>query len=63
MLDMVRKFLPVSIAQEITSVQPMPSDLFSKVYEQSKSEEQLIAEGYTPIDPATKLMWTKSNKD
>ena len=50
---------PEEIANEILSVQPMPSDTFKKLYDASKSEEDLLKEGYKPVSSDTRLMWVK----
>lgn len=49
---------PKKLAEEICSVQPMPNDVFSKIYEESKSEKDLLEEGYTPVS-SLGLLWTK----
>lgn len=46
------------IAREIISVQPMDGAL-DGLLKAAKSEEELIAEGYRPVDPQTRLMWIK----
>jgi hypothetical protein len=49
------------IAREIISVQPMDraGAAFMEILQAAKSEEELIAEGYEPVDPQTRLMWIK----
>jgi hypothetical protein len=55
----LRETIPDMIARELASVQPMPSNTFSELYSISKSEKELIEEGYQPVSPDTKLMWVK----
>lgn len=45
----LRKESVNKLAEEIASVQPMPSDLFQRLYEASKSVEELEREGYKPV--------------
>lgn len=53
--------LAEQIAQQLVSVQPMPSDTFKKLYDASKSEEKLRAEGYEPVSQDTRIMWVKKD--
>jgi hypothetical protein len=46
------------LAEELCSVQPMPSDIFKNLYECAKKEEDLIKEGYKPVS-RLRLMWIK----
>jgi hypothetical protein len=46
------------IAEELVSVQPMPSETFADLYSASKSKEELEAEGYEPVSRIG-LMWVK----
>ncbi len=55
---LIRKTIPKLIAEEIVGVQPMNADLKS-IIDLGKSEEELLAEGYEPICPITRLMWVK----
>lgn len=54
-----RESSPVMIANEIANVQPMPADVFNVFRDASMNEADLIAQGYEPIDPTTRLMWVK----
>lgn len=54
----LRKEAAESIAQEIASVQPMP-DALTELFKGSKSETELIEQGYEPVDPVTRLLWRK----
>lgn len=48
------------LAEDICSVQPMPVDSFKRMYENSLSEEELIEQGYEPLDPhGLRLTWVK----
>lgn len=57
-LEVARRTNPQKIAEEITSVQPMNGCL-DAVFKGMRSEEDLIKEGYVPLDPTTKIMWVK----
>lgn len=50
------------LAEELASVQPMPNDAIKGLYELSKSEEELLAEGYKPVS-GLGLMWTKDKEE
>lgn len=52
------KEIVAEIAAEICSVQPMPADIFKKLYEVSKPRDQLEQEGYKPVSQLG-LMWVK----
>lgn len=48
------------LAEDICSVQPMPVDCFKRMCENSLSEEELIEQGYEPLDPhGLRLTWVK----
>ena len=49
------------IAEELCSVQPMPDTLFSDLYREGKSTEELKAEGYEPVSKLG-LMWIKKDE-
>lgn len=53
---------PKKLAEELVSVQPMPNDAIKKLYEASKKEEQLKAEGYKPVS-GLGLMWVKEEQE
>ena len=44
--------------KQLAEVQPMNVDV-SALFKAGKPEAQLIAEGYTPVCPFTRLMWIK----
>ncbi len=46
------------MAKQLAEVQPMNVDV-SALFKAGKTEAQLIAEGYTPVCPFTRLMWIK----
>ena len=46
------------IAEEICSVQPMSNNLIADLIKESKSPEELKAEGYEPVSNLG-LMWIK----
>jgi hypothetical protein len=49
-----------TLAEAICSVQPMPIDCIKRMYENSLSEEELIEQGYEPLDPhGLRLTWVK----
>lgn len=49
---------PNLIAAQLLSVQPMKDDTFSKLLENSRSESELIADGYEPVSNIS-LLWVK----
>jgi hypothetical protein len=55
----LRETIPDMLARNLSSVQPMPANTFLELYSISKSEKELNEEGYQPVSPDTKLMWTK----
>lgn len=57
-----RNFLSQKIAEELNSVQPMPSDAIKNLYEASKNEEELKAEGYEPVSEIG-LVWVNKDKN
>lgn len=59
LLSLLRKTEPNRIAQELVNVQPIDPKFFEMIRAHSMSEEELIENGYEPIDPQTKLMWKK----
>jgi hypothetical protein len=59
----LRRMTPEQMAKEICSVQPIDPKFFNDFMKASKSESELIAEGYEPVCPATRLMWIKKNDD
>jgi 3-methyladenine DNA glycosylase AlkD len=56
----LRKTYMKKIAEEICSVQPMPSDLFENLMKDAKSEEELIKEGYKRVSRLG-LLWIKDD--
>lgn len=63
-IEEIRRTMVDKIAKEILSVQPMWSnpkvvEAFNAIYENAMTEEELIAAGYEPISPDTRLMWRK----
>lgn len=56
-----KMFTAEDIAREIISVQPMDKagEALFALMRAAKSEAELIAEGYEPVDPQTRLMWVK----
>lgn len=47
------------IVNELVGVQSMPSNIFSELTKVSESEKHLIDEGYKPVCPTMRLLWTK----
>lgn len=59
-LQKIRANMAQNIANELCSVQPMPSNLIADAYKAAKSQEQLIAEGYEPVEKSgLSIMWVK----
>ena len=61
-LNMIRKNTPEMIAHDIVTTQAMGPEVgeaFMALYNNSKTEKQLRAEGYKPVCETTKLMWIK----
>jgi len=54
----LRKKLPEEMAKELVGVQPMPSDILEEVLKNTKTENDLIREGYEPVS-RFKLLWIK----
>lgn len=59
MISIIKDVDPNVIAADICSVQPMPSGAIKALFDNAKSEKELIEEGYEPISPDTRLMWRK----
>lgn len=57
-LEHVRGLYPHSIAEQITSVQPMPSDVLSSLIKYAKTDAELIEAGYRPVSEIG-LLWVK----
>jgi hypothetical protein len=53
---------PKKLAEELISVQPMPDNAIKDLYEASKSEEELRAEGYKPVS-GLGLTWIKDDEE
>lgn len=57
---------PDKLARELISVQPMDTpeikEALTSLFTLGKSEKQLIAEGYKPVDEQTRLMWVKKER-
>lgn len=47
------------IINQMVSVQPMDSNLLSDMEASLKSEQELLDQGYHPVDNSTKFMWIK----
>lgn len=54
----MRKTFMDKIASDILSVQPMSPTLLDGVFENAKTRDQLITEGYKPVSQMG-LMWIK----
>lgn len=50
------------MAEDICRVQPMPSDIFSKLMEASTPKSKLIEDGYEPVC-SIGFMWVKKDKN
>lgn len=65
LIKLIRKTVPAQIMKEFTEVQPLTQesvDAWKAMYENSMSEEQLIANGYVPLCPHTRLTWIKKDE-
>ena len=56
------KKLAEEIANQLINVQPMPSDAIKTLYEESKTKEELEAEGFTLVSNIG-LMWIKDEEE
>lgn len=56
------KAITQRMAEDICRVQPMPSDIFSKLMEASTPKSKLIEDGYEPVS-SIGLMWVKKDKN
>lgn len=54
-LKKIRQTLPDQIANDLSSVQPVDFIKSTDV----RSEQELVNDGYEPVDPVTKLIWIK----
>jgi len=54
------KKIPEDLVNDLVNVQPMPSNLIKDLIESGRDESELIAKGYQPVCPTTKLLWVKS---
>lgn len=61
-IALIRKMAPDAIGKELASVQPVPSDIVKEVFDNAMSEEELIANGYEPLCPHTRLTWIKKDE-
>lgn len=60
LLDHFRKVTPTMVATELVSVQPMSNAFFESWDTNAwKTEEELIAQGFEPVCPYSRLMWVK----
>lgn len=58
------KSIAEDIARQLISVQPMDEagKALTELYKQSKSKEELLADGYKPVSNMG-LMWVKENEN
>lgn len=62
-MKIIRNIVPNIIAQSITEVQPMDINIIKHIIENSKTEEELINDGYEPVEKnGHSLMWVKKNE-
>lgn len=61
-IDMVRQILPKMMAQDLAYIKQMPGVIIKEIPEDGMSEEELIEQGFNPIDRHTKLIWIKKNE-
>jgi hypothetical protein len=59
MMAMIRKVHMDALVTDLLSVQPMNGDALQKIFESGSDENDLIAAGYEPVCPHTRLMWIK----
>lgn len=57
-MPVIKGIDPNTLAADICSVQPMPSDAIANLYKEAKSTEELKAEGYEPVS-SLGLLWVK----
>lgn len=62
LIKKIRETIPESIANELLSVQPMPSNAVKELYDNSLSQDQLKEQGYEPVSQLG-LMWVKKDKE
>ena len=55
----LREIVMNQLAADLVSVQPMGNHLLRDIMEHGMSESELLAAGYEPVDPQTRLMWIK----
>src|SRR5271167_427595 len=60
LLALIKKLASQRLAEEICSVQPMPSDLMKRVMDGARDEKWLIENGYEPVSDH-RLMWIKKD--
>jgi hypothetical protein len=61
LFDLVMRNTAATIAQQLVSVQPMPSNTFTDLIISAKTEEELRAAGYEPVSQDTRIMWVKKD--
>lgn len=61
LLQMIGNSIPDQIAKSLVSVQPMNPVGFKEAMDEAMSEDELIANGYEPVCPHTRLMWRKKS--
>lgn len=60
LIEMVRRMIPEQIARGLVGVAPIDGSIIKMMQENASSEEQLVEEGYEPVCPYTRLLWTKT---
>lgn len=55
------KMVVADIVEELVNVQPMDPTIMKRLFEAAdkRSEEEMRADGYEPVDSLTKLLWVK----
>lgn len=61
-LRLIRQTSANVIAESIINVQPMPSSIINELRKVSKTEKELVEDGYEPVS-SIKLMYIKRGND
>ncbi len=62
LIKQIRQMMPSIIAHQLTEVQRMDGVLLSEMMKQGMNEQDLIEQGYKPIDEQSRLIWIKKNE-
>lgn len=59
LINMIRQTVPAQLAQELVGVQPIDQKVVKDLFANAMATEDLVAQGYEPVDPQSKLLWVK----